>query len=68
MVLRIITQFFRNDGVAEEEGEVAEDVVARGRDCSGRGQLLLLRHVSGWFVEKEATHKGFLARALFHKL
>ena len=40
VVLRVVAQALGDDGIAEEEGEVGEDVLARGRDGAGRGEFL----------------------------
>ena len=40
VLLRVVAEALGHDGVAEEEGEVGEDIVARGGDGAGGGQLL----------------------------
>ncbi len=43
-MLAVVAKLFGARGVAEEEGEVAEDVLARGRDDRGLRGLGLLVH------------------------
>ena len=40
MVLGVVLELLRDDGVTEEELERGEDVLARGRKGLGRGELL----------------------------
>lgn len=39
VVLRVVAEALGDGGVAEEEGEVGEDILARGRDGARRGEL-----------------------------
>lgn len=40
VVLAVVAEALGHDRVAEEEGQVRENVLARGRDGAGRGELL----------------------------
>lgn len=46
-MLAVVAKLFGARGVAEEEGEVAEDVLTRGRDDRGLRGLGLLGHGAG---------------------
>lgn len=39
MVLRVVAELLRDDGIAEKEGEVGENVFARGRNGAGSREL-----------------------------
>ena len=59
MVLRVVAELLRDGGIAEEEGEVGENVLTGGRNGTGSGEvpgtLLVLGLHLCWLVVTEGV-------------